>query len=82
MTETGSVTVNGAQLTYDITGAGHPLVLLHGSLGDRRMWDNQMDAFARHYRVIRYDQHGYGEYPQMEQPEIFNRAVLDFLSTM
>lgn len=26
---TGSVTVNGAQLAYDLAGAGTPLLLLH-----------------------------------------------------
>lgn len=59
--ETQAVEVNGALLAYDAAGNGHPLVLVHGGLGDRRMWDDQMDAFARHFRVIRYDMPGSGE---------------------
>src|SRR5712692_1960735 len=27
---------------------------------DSRMWDDQFDVFAQHYRVIRYDMRGFG----------------------
>lgn len=57
---TGSVTVNGAQLAYELAGTGTPLVLLHAGIADRRMWDEQIGAFAQHYQVIRYDKRGYG----------------------
>jgi 3-oxoadipate enol-lactonase len=49
------------QLPYEITGQGHPLVLVHAGLADRRMWDEQVLAFAQQYQVIRYDLRGYGE---------------------
>jgi pimeloyl-ACP methyl ester carboxylesterase len=57
---TGFVEVNGAPLYYDIAGAGHPLVLIHEGIADSRMYDDQFGAFAQHYRVIRYDVHGFG----------------------
>jgi pimeloyl-ACP methyl ester carboxylesterase len=41
-------------------GAGLPLVLLHEGFADRRMFDDQVAAFAPRYRVIRYDRHGSG----------------------
>ena len=53
--------VNGARITYDVTGSGHPVLLLHAGLGDRRMWDAQVPAFAEHFTVIRYDARGFGE---------------------
>jgi 3-oxoadipate enol-lactonase len=53
--------VNGAQLHYEIAGSGHPLVLLHGFTLDTRMWDDQFEAFARNYQVIRYDMRGFGK---------------------
>jgi len=53
--------VNGTHLYYEIAGSGHPLVLLHGFTLDTRMWDEQFEAFARNYRVIRYDRRGYGK---------------------
>jgi pimeloyl-ACP methyl ester carboxylesterase len=36
------------------------VVFVHGFSLDRRMWDDQIEDFARRYRVIRYDVRGYG----------------------
>lgn len=55
----GFAKVNGTKLYYEIMGEGHPLVLIHGGLMDRRMWDNQFNLFAQDYKVIRYDLRGY-----------------------
>lgn len=52
--------VNGTRLYYELAGVGNPLVLIHGNTLDTRMWDDQFAAFARHYRVLRYDMRGYG----------------------
>jgi pimeloyl-ACP methyl ester carboxylesterase len=59
-TEQDYAAVNGTRLYYEISGAGDPLVLIHGNTLDTRCWDDQFAAFARHYRVIRYDMRGYG----------------------
>ena len=66
-TEYGFVDVDGARLYYEVTGSGRPLVLVHGLLIDRRLWDEQVPVFAARHRVIRYDARGYGASP-MEQP--------------
>ncbi|MGZ6322268.1 MAG: alpha/beta fold hydrolase [Ktedonobacterales bacterium] len=58
--ETGVADVNGAKLYYEVAGSGQPLVLLHAGIADNRMWDDQFEVFARHYRVIRYDMRGIG----------------------
>ena len=55
----GFAEVNGAKLYYEMMGEGHPLVLIHGGLMDRRMWDDQLTVFTERYRVIRYDIRGY-----------------------
>ncbi|TDC52424.1 alpha/beta hydrolase [Jiangella ureilytica] len=56
------VHVNGADLAYDDAGYGPVVILVHGALGDRRMWDHQFTALAATgYRVVRYDWRGYGE---------------------
>jgi 3-oxoadipate enol-lactonase len=57
----GIAEVNGTSLYYEIVGSGHPLVLIHGFGLDTRMWDDQFEAFAQHYRVVRYDMRGYGK---------------------
>jgi pimeloyl-ACP methyl ester carboxylesterase len=59
--QTGFAEVNGTTLYYEIAGTGHPFVLEHGHLLDRRSWDDQFAVFAQHYRVVRYDQRGFGD---------------------
>lgn len=46
--------LNGTQLDYTERGHGDPVVLVHGTLGDRRSWQLQMDAFAERFRTISY----------------------------
>ncbi len=36
------------------------VVLLHGGMMDRRMWDEQIPALCRRYRVVAYDLRGFG----------------------
>lgn len=54
---------NGIQMHYDIQGEGKPLVLIHASIANLNMWDAQMPAFTKHFRVIRHDVRGFGETP-------------------
>src|SRR5215204_1654116 len=64
----GRVRVNGAELYYEVGGEGHPLVLLHDGLLDRRVWEDQFVAFARLYKTIRYDRRGYGKSSGPDRP--------------
>jgi pimeloyl-ACP methyl ester carboxylesterase len=56
----GYVEVGAVQLYYEEAGEGLPIVLLHGGLLDRRMWDPQMEALSSRHRVIRYDARNHG----------------------
>jgi len=58
---TGYAEVNGTRLCYEVAGVGRPLTLVHGALVNRRLWDDQVAAFAEHYTVIRYDMRGFGD---------------------
>jgi pimeloyl-ACP methyl ester carboxylesterase len=60
-TTSGYADVNGTRLYYEVAGSGLPLVLVHGFSLDTRMWDEQFERFAEHYRVVRYDVRGYGK---------------------
>jgi pimeloyl-ACP methyl ester carboxylesterase len=60
-TQTGFAEVNGTRLYYERAGSGHPIVLVHGFSLDTRMWNDQFEAFARRYHVIRYDLRGFGQ---------------------
>ncbi len=53
------------QLQYDITGAGPPLLLLHGALVSSQMWHPQRTFFRRHYQVITCDLPAHGGSPDV-----------------
>jgi len=80
--ETGKADVNGALIYYEVTGEGEPLVLVHAGIADGRMWDGQVEALARRYRVIRYDMRGFGKTAMVEGPYSHHedlRGLLDSL---
>jgi pimeloyl-ACP methyl ester carboxylesterase len=56
----GFAQVSGARLRYEVGGTGEPLVLIHAGIADCRMWDRQIEAFARRCRTVRYDMRGFG----------------------
>lgn len=78
----GFAEVNGTRLFYEAMGSGPAVVLLHGGLNDSRLWDEQMGALARRFRVVRYDLRGFGR-SNAERVEFWPtedlRALLDFL---
>jgi 3-oxoadipate enol-lactonase len=71
--QTGFTEVEGGRIYYEVEGEGHPLLLIHGGLGDLRMWDPQMPVFAERYQVIRYDTRGLGR-TETDDVEFSNRA--------
>lgn len=66
--KTGFVSVDSTRLYYEEMGSGEPLILIHGGLIDRRMWDEQFAAFAQQFRVIRYDARGHGNSGSVSGP--------------
>jgi 3-oxoadipate enol-lactonase len=74
--------VNGTRLSYEIVGQGPAVIFIHGGLVDSRLWDDQMNDFSKHCRVVRYDLRGFGKSADASEP--FShiedlRALLDFL---
>src|ERR1041385_3805933 len=53
--------INGEELFYMVEGEGTPLVLIHGWSLNLHMWDAQVPALSRHFKVIRYDRRGFGK---------------------
>src|SRR5215203_2092413 len=80
--ESGIANVNGARIAYDVAGSGPPVLLLHAGIGDRRMWDAQIPAFAEYFTVIRFDARGFGETRKPDasfSPYADAIALLDYL---
>jgi len=55
--------LSDTKLHYEFSGAEHlPVVLFSNGLGTTmHMWDGQIEAFTRHFRVLRYDTRGHGQ---------------------
>ena len=60
---TDRVQFDGRSLRVRVDGPeGAPWLVLSNSLGATlEMWEPQLDAFSRHYRVLRYDTRGHGQ---------------------
>jgi 3-oxoadipate enol-lactonase len=54
------VLVNGIRLSYQIDGAGPPLVLGHSLALDRHLFDEAVDRLSTRWQVIRPDFRGHG----------------------
>ena len=80
---TGKASLNGTDIAYEVTGTGHPLVLVHAGIADQRMWDEQVSVFAQEYQVIRYDLRGFGQTPMPTEPFSYYQdlhSLLQFLN--
>jgi len=61
ISQTGFAEFGQSRLFYESRGEGDPLILIHGGLLNRHMWDEQFDVFSEQYQVIRYDASGHGQ---------------------
>ena len=63
--------VNGYPMAYQDHGSGVPLVLVHGSFCDYRVWPDQIESFSKKHRVINVSLRHYF-------PEIWDGVGNDF----
>ena len=54
------VRIGPAHIYYQVTGAGPPVVLIHGLAGSSRWWQRNIEALARQFRVYVIDLIGFG----------------------
>jgi 3-oxoadipate enol-lactonase len=57
----GSVAVEKAAIYYDVSGKGDAVIMIHGGLLTKEMWDSSFEKLARQYRVVRYDARNHGK---------------------
>src|SRR5882757_5000406 len=74
--------VNGCRINYQLAGpANAPALVFSNSLGSNfGMWDAQMPAFAKTYRVLRYDTRGHGQSEVTAGPYTFEQLARDILA--
>lgn len=51
---------NGIKISYEVSGKGFPLVLIHANPFDRRLWMYQVARFSTFFKVVNIDLRGYG----------------------
>lgn len=78
----GTLDINGGKLHYESQGEGETLVLAHAGFVDGGMWDTQFDEFAQHYRVVRYDQRGFGKSDKAAGPVSRHEELAAVLSAL
>jgi 3-oxoadipate enol-lactonase len=78
------IEANGIRINYRVDGPeGAPWVTMSNSLATtHRMWDAQMPAFTRQYRVLRYDKRGHGETDVAPGPYSFELLADDVLALL
>src|SRR5215211_6908181 len=65
------IEVNGLRIAYERAGAGPPLVLLHGYVGDGpTTWRRQIDGLSDEFTVVAWDAPGAGR--STDPPERFD----------
>ena len=75
--------VNGQRIYFQDTGGdGLPIVLAHGFLMDRSMFEPQIEAFAGEHRLVTWDQRGFGQTEFDSQPFTYWDSADDCLALL
>jgi 3-oxoadipate enol-lactonase len=75
--------VNGQRIRFDDSGGDGPSVILsHGFLMDRGMFAAQVDALAPEFRVITWDERGFGETEFDRRPFTYWDSARDCLGLL
>ena len=80
-----SVSFKGKDIYYENRGQGRAVVLLHGFLGARQIWNEFSEELAKSYKVVTVDLPGHGQSDVLEEVHTMDlmaesvKAVLDKL---
>ena len=75
--------INGQRIRFDDTGGdGPPVILAHGFLMDRTMFAPQVSALSGEFRVITWDERGFGETEFDGQPFTYWDSARDCLGLL
>ncbi len=75
--------VNGQNIRYEDSGGdGAPVILAHGFLMDREMFAPQVEALSPEFRVVTWDERGFGETEFDGQPFTYWDSARDCLGLL
>jgi pimeloyl-ACP methyl ester carboxylesterase len=66
---------DGVKIYYEVHGDGPPLILTHGYSSTSAMWQGQVAALSKHYRLILWDMRGHGQSDYPEDPRAYSEAL-------
>jgi pimeloyl-ACP methyl ester carboxylesterase len=69
------VAVNGCEVSYEVKGAGPPVILIHGLGGSKRLWSRVVSDLAESFTVVTYDLRGSGDTSESRPEEELSLAV-------
>jgi 3-oxoadipate enol-lactonase len=78
------IDADGCNIHVEVEGPqGAPVLMLSNSLGtDLSMWDDQVPAFTRHFRLVRYDRRGHGRSDVPPGPYTMERLGRDVIAVI
>lgn len=77
--------IGGGEIFYAVTGEGPPALLLHGFGGEIWMWERQVAALSKRYRLYIPDLLGYGysDRPKVDYtPSFFIEMIRQFMDQL
>jgi 3-oxoadipate enol-lactonase len=78
------INADGCTIHVEVEGPqSAPVLMLSNSLGtNMHMWDDQIPAFTRHFRVVRFDRRGHGKSSVPKGPYSIERLGRDALAVL
>ena len=66
---------DGVEIYYEVHGSGTPLLLTHGYSSTSAMWQGQIKALSKHYRLVVWDMRGHGKSGYPTDPSAYSEAL-------
>jgi pimeloyl-ACP methyl ester carboxylesterase len=66
---------DGVNIYYEVHGSGPPLILTHGYSSTSAMWQGQIAALSRHYKLVLWDMRGHGQSDYPESSAAYSEAL-------
>lgn len=78
----GTAAVNGIEMYYATYGAGNPVLLIHGGLGNADIWSNQVIDLMKDHLVIVADSRGHGRSTRTADAFGYDLMSSDYLALL